>query len=181
MCCVCIRSPSNLPISSLKWNKDGTLLASSSIGDRAILIWHPDSKRVKPLKRLGPPGSLLSWSPNNEWIFAATVDRVFRVWKCHKKWTSDRWVCDGGNVQACCWSPCGRFLLFVNTADTILYRLQFVQLILMKCKSISFQMNITTQIYGCARQRACPILLASTRCEAYPRAMVKLVRLACNR
>ncbi|EDW07994.1 aladin [Drosophila mojavensis] len=145
-----LKHPSNLPISSLKWSKDGSLLASSSIGDRAILIWHPDSKRVKPLKRLGPPGSLLSWSPNNEWIFAATVDRVFRVWKCHNKWTSDRWVCDGGNVQACCWSPCSRFLLFVNTADPILYRLQFVQLILMKSKADDKEVLPVADLNACS-------------------------------
>ncbi|XP_023169470.1 aladin [Drosophila hydei] len=145
-----LKHPDNLPISSLKWNKDGTLLASSSIGDRAILIWHPDSKRMKPLKRLGPPGSLLSWSPGNEWIFAATVDRVFRVWKCHDKWTSDRWVCDGGNVQATCWSPCGRFLLFVNTADPILYRLQFVQLHLMTSKSDDREVMPVADLNACS-------------------------------
>lgn len=117
-----------MPITSLQWNNDGTQLATASIGDRAILIWQPDNGMMQPLKRLGPPGSLLKWSPGNEWIFASTVDRVFRIWKCHNQWTTDRWVCNEGNVQAACWSPCGRFLVFVSTTEPILYRLQFVQL-----------------------------------------------------
>ncbi|KAH8366365.1 hypothetical protein KR200_008245 [Drosophila serrata] len=122
------RHPSNLPITSLQWNKDGTQLATTSIGDRSIIIWQPDSALLQPLKRLGPPCSLLKWSPDNDWLFSATVDRVFRVWNCHNRWTTERWVCgNGGYVQTACWSPCGRFLLFVSSTEPILYRLQFVQ------------------------------------------------------
>ncbi|ALC48520.1 CG16892 [Drosophila busckii] len=122
------KHPGNLPISTLQWNRDGTQLATASIGECAILVWQPDNGMMQPLKRLGPPGSLLKWSPGDEWMFAATVDRVFRVWKCAEQWSTDRWVCNGGNVQTACWSPCGRFLLFVSNAEPILYRLQFVQL-----------------------------------------------------
>ncbi|XP_034490489.1 aladin [Drosophila innubila] len=130
-----LKHPANLPITTLQWNKDGTQLATASIGDSAILIWQPDNGMMQPLRRLGPPGSLLKWSPGNEWIFASTVDRVFRVWKCHDRWTTDRWVCNKGNVQAACWSPCGRFLLFASTSEPILYRLQFVKLLLGPVKS----------------------------------------------
>ncbi|XP_017030211.1 aladin [Drosophila kikkawai] len=122
------RHPASLPITSLQWNKDGTQLATTSIGDRSVIIWQTDNGLMQPLKRLGPPFSLLKWSPDNEWLFAATVDRVFRVWNCHKRWTTERWVCNGGYVQTACWSPCGRFLLFVSSAEPILYRLQFVQM-----------------------------------------------------
>jgi len=128
-------SPANLPITSLQWNKDGTQLATASIGDRSIIIWQPDNGMMQPLKRLGPPGSLLKWSPENDWLFAATVDRVFRVWNCNQQWTTERWVCGpGGHVQTACWSPCGRFLLFVSSAEPIIYRLQFVQQSLLSCK-----------------------------------------------
>ncbi|EDW81983.1 uncharacterized protein Dwil_GK25372 [Drosophila willistoni] len=121
------KHPANLPITSLQWNKNGNLLATSSIGDRSILIWEPDSGQMQVLKRLGPPGSLVKWSPDNDWLFASTVDRVFRVWNCYNEWTTERWVCgNGGTVQTACWSPCGRFLLFVSTSEPILYRLQFV-------------------------------------------------------
>ncbi|EDX02835.1 aladin [Drosophila yakuba] len=122
------KHPNNLPITSMQWNRDGTQLATASIGDRSIIIWQPDNGMMQPLKRLGPPGSLLKWSPDNDWLFAATVDRVFRVWNCHQQWTTERWVCGpGGYIQTACWSPCGRFLLFVSSAEPILYRLQFVQ------------------------------------------------------
>ncbi|KAH8300824.1 hypothetical protein KR018_005562 [Drosophila ironensis] len=122
------RHPSRLPISSLQWSKDGTLLVTSSIGDRAIIVWQPDNQAMQPLKRLGPPGCLLRWSPGNDWLFAGTVDRVFRVWHCSRQWRTERWVCaPGESVQAACWSPCGRYLLFVSSAEPILYRLQFVQ------------------------------------------------------
>ncbi|KAH8238343.1 hypothetical protein KR032_004491 [Drosophila birchii] len=122
------RHPANLPITSLQWNKDGTLLATTSIGDRSVIVWQTDNARMQALKRLGPPFSLLKWSPDNDWLFAATVDRVFRVWNCHNRGTTERWVCGkGGYVQTACWSPCGRFLLFVSSAEPILYRLQYVQ------------------------------------------------------
>ncbi|EDW26966.1 GL16498 [Drosophila persimilis] len=127
------KHPENLPITSMQWNKLGNLLATASIGDRSIIIWQPDSGLMEPLKRLGPPGSLLKWSPGNDWLFAGTVDRVFRVWNCHNHWTTERWTCgNGGHVQTACWSPCGRFLLFVSTTEPILYRLQFVQQTLLK-------------------------------------------------
>ncbi|KAH8386718.1 hypothetical protein KR093_002159 [Drosophila rubida] len=122
------RHPNNLPINTLQWQRDGALLATSSIADPNILIWQPDNGTMYPLRRIGPPGSLLKWSPDNEWLFAGSVGRVFRVWKCNESWTADRWVCNGGNVQAACWSPCGRFLLFASTAEPVLYRIQFVQL-----------------------------------------------------
>ncbi|KAH8261727.1 hypothetical protein KR044_009720 [Drosophila immigrans] len=123
-----LEHPNNLPISTLQWQSDGALLATGSIADPDILIWQPDNDSMLPLRRIGPPGSLLKWSPDNEWLFAGTVGRVFRVWKCNDHWTTDRWVCNDGNVQAACWSPCGRFLLFASTAEPILYRIQFVQL-----------------------------------------------------
>ncbi|KAH8408940.1 hypothetical protein KR009_004078 [Drosophila setifemur] len=125
--------PDNMPITSMQWNKDGTRLVTASIGDRSVLIWQPDDGRRQAVRRLGPPGSLLKWSPDNDWLFAGTVDRVFRVWSCLHHWTTERWVCSpGGHVQTACWSPCGRFLLFVNSAEPILYRLQFVRQTLVK-------------------------------------------------
>ncbi|XP_034119386.1 aladin [Drosophila albomicans] len=125
-----LKHPNKVPISTLQWSQDGTLLATGSIADPDILIWQIDNGSMLPLRRIGPPGSLLKWSPDNEWLFASTVGRVFRVWKCNERWTTDRWVCNEGNVQAACWSPCGRFLLFASTAEPILYRIEFVQLLL---------------------------------------------------
>ncbi|EDW00463.1 GH11853 [Drosophila grimshawi] len=122
------KHPSNLPISSLQWNKDGTLLATASLGDRAILIWHADDGKIQPLKRLGPPSSLLSWSPDNDHLIASTVGHVFRMWECYDRWKTERWVCNSDSVQSTCWSPCGRFLLFVATKDPILYCIRLVQL-----------------------------------------------------
>ncbi|XP_030379155.1 aladin [Scaptodrosophila lebanonensis] len=143
-----LQHPSKLPITSMQWNKNGSLLATASIGDSSILIWQPEMGIVQPLKHLGPPGSLLKWSPSNEYLFAGTVGRIFWVWHCDPTWTSERWKCNGGTVQTATWSPCGRFLLFVTTAEPILYSLQFIQQHLHQCDN---------EVMAIADLSACPL------------------------
>ncbi|XP_054731237.1 aladin [Anastrepha obliqua] len=122
---VFLKHPGHCPITSVQWSTNGTLLATASISDTDILLWDVDKMQNMPLRRVGPPCSLLKWSPNGAFLFAATVGNVFRVWSVHKKWTPERWTINTGIVQSACWSPCGNFLLFVTTGDSILYRLNF--------------------------------------------------------
>lgn len=79
------------------------------------------------LRRVGPPCSLLKWSPDSAYLFSATIGNVFRVWSTDKKWAAERWTIGAGTMQSACWSPCGTFLLFVTSEDPILYRLQFFE------------------------------------------------------
>lgn len=79
------------------------------------------------LKRVGPPCSLLKWSPDGAFLFSGTVSNVFRVWSANKKWSPERWTVAGATIQSACWSPCSTFLIFVTSEDPILYRLQFFE------------------------------------------------------
>ncbi|XP_011181672.1 aladin [Zeugodacus cucurbitae] len=122
---VFLKHPGHCPITSLQWSPSGTLLATASISDTDILIWDVDKLQNTPVRRVGSPCSLLKWSPDGAYLFSATVGSVFRVWSADKKWTPERWTIKCGVVQSACWSPCGNFLLFVTTGDSILYRLHF--------------------------------------------------------
>ncbi|XP_037826248.1 aladin [Lucilia sericata] len=124
---VFLKNPNHCPITSVQWNSDGTLLASASIGDTDVLIWNVDKMQNTALKRVGPPCSLLKWSPDGSCLFSSTVGNVFRVWSCDKKWQPERWTITTGTIQSACWSPCGGFLLFVTSEEPILYRLQFFE------------------------------------------------------
>ena len=114
----------NLPVTSIEWNPNGTLLATASMKDSSIIIWDVDKNKCEPLRKTTPPYLHLQWSLNGAYLFTSTVGGVFRVWNC-ESWNSDRWTIAAGHVQSFQWSPCARFLLFVTSEDTILYSLGF--------------------------------------------------------
>lgn len=124
---VFLNHPNHSPITSVQWNLDGTLLATSSIGDTDVIIWDVDKSNSSTLKRVGPPCSILKWSPDGSCLFSATVGNVFRVWSSEKHWEPERWTISSGNIQSACWSPCSTFLLFVTSEESTLYRLQFFE------------------------------------------------------
>ncbi|KAJ6639090.1 Aladin [Pseudolycoriella hygida] len=126
------------PIISLEWDKAGMMLASASTSDSDILIWCPDSQRNDPLKRVGPPSSLLKFSPDGERLFTSTVGSVFRVWNTHD-WLPERWTLPNGTIQSAAWSPCGGYLLFVTSEEPILYSLQFIEQQLFATASLAKQ------------------------------------------
>uniref|UniRef100_A0A1A9ZRI3 Aladin seven-bladed propeller domain-containing protein n=1 Tax=Glossina pallidipes TaxID=7398 RepID=A0A1A9ZRI3_GLOPL len=121
------------PITSVQWSTDGNLLASASIGNTDIILWHIDKMESIALKRVGPRCSLLKWSPDGSCLFSATVGNVCRVWYTERKWQPERWAISKGHIQSACWSPCADFLLFITSEESILYRLQFVEEQLFKC------------------------------------------------
>ncbi|XP_055840899.1 aladin [Episyrphus balteatus] len=124
---VFLNHPNHSPITSVQWNLDGTLLATSSIGDTDVVIWNVDKSNSSTLKRVGPPCSILKWSPDGSCLFSATVGNVFRVWSAEKHWEPERWTVANGYIQSACWSPCSSFLLFVTSDESTLYRLQFFE------------------------------------------------------
>lgn len=129
--CVAMKSqstvlPSPTPVTSVAWNPSGTLLASATIASSDILIWDVDHGTATPLKRVKPPGALVSWSPNGSTLCATTTGCVFRIWNTDR-WTVDRWTIERGTVQSVTWTPCSLFMLFVTTEEPFLYCLGFAE------------------------------------------------------
>lgn len=113
------------PVISISWSPRGDILASVAANDSKILLWDPEMDRTSSLKRPGTIGhNLLRWSPVGDKLFAATSMYVFRVWNC-VDWQADRWSVLCGRVQACCWSPNGKHLLFTTNEEPIIYLLSF--------------------------------------------------------
>ena len=115
-----------MPVTSLTWNHNGTLLATASTNDTDVLMWDVDQNRNTPLKRIGFPCALLKWSPSSQRLCATTVGNVFRVWETNT-WAPERWTIPNGAVQSAAWSPCSSYLLFVTTEESLLYSLRFVE------------------------------------------------------
>lgn len=116
------------PISSIEWNRNGSLLVSVSMNDPNAIVWDVDTNRSVPLKRIGMPCALAKFSPNNQRLFTSTVGNVFRIWKTNK-WVPERWTIPIGSqsIQSAAWSPCSNYLLFVTTNEPILYSLCFIE------------------------------------------------------
>lgn len=135
----------HFPVTSLDWSSDGKLLATASISDSDILIWDVDQNRNTPLRRIGAPCSLLLWSPDGSSVFTSTVGNVFRVWSTNQ-WTPERWTVPTGSVQSAAWSPCGGFLVFVTTDESLIYSLCFIEEQLF-ASEWTFDSNFKIQIY----------------------------------
>uniref|UniRef100_A0A1A9VZT6 Aladin seven-bladed propeller domain-containing protein n=1 Tax=Glossina brevipalpis TaxID=37001 RepID=A0A1A9VZT6_9MUSC len=123
-------------VTSIQWSVDGNILATASIRDTNILLWHVDSMRNTALKRIWPACSLLKWSPDGSRLFSATVNNVFRIWYIENKWQPERWTIQNGYIQSACWSPCSNFLLFITSEDKVLYCLHFAEEVVFKSSSI---------------------------------------------
>lgn len=135
--CITNFSGNHQPVSSVEWNRNGSLLVSVSMTDANAIVWDVDTNRSIPLKRIGLPCAICLWSPNNQRLFTSTVGGVFRVWETNK-WTPERWVVPTGSIQSAAWSPCSNHLLFVTTNEPILYSLCFIEEQLYKGKSTAF-------------------------------------------
>jgi len=84
------------PVSSVHFNRDGTLIVSSSY-DGLCRIW--DTSTGQCLKTLiegeNPPVSFVKLSPNGKFILAGTLDNTLRLWnystgKCLKTYTGHK-------------------------------------------------------------------------------------------
>ncbi|KAI9578398.1 hypothetical protein GQX74_008972 [Glossina fuscipes] len=118
---VFLKYNNHCPVISVQWNADGNILASASIHDTDILLWHIDNMQTTPLKRMGSACSLLKWSPDGSCLFNATLGNVFRFWYIENKWQPERWTLPKGYIQSACWSPSSRFLLFITSEEPLLY------------------------------------------------------------
>lgn len=84
------------PVSAVNFNRDGSLIVSSSY-DGLCRIW--DTASGQCLKTLidddNPPVSFVKFSPNGKYILAATLDNTLKLWdyskgKCLKTYTGHK-------------------------------------------------------------------------------------------
>jgi aladin len=121
---VLCRHENHFPVTSLEFNHNGNLLATSSINDASILIWDIDKNNCVALRKFSTPFLKLQFSHDGLYLFSSTITNTFRVWDC-EKFKSDRWSISGGHVQSFQFSPCAKFVLFVTSKDPVLYCLGF--------------------------------------------------------
>lgn len=104
MCVICLCAGKCLktlpahsdPVSAVNFNRDGSLIVSSSY-DGLCRIW--DTASGQCLKTLidddNPPVSFVKFSPNGKYILAATLDNTLKLWdyskcKCLKTYTGHK-------------------------------------------------------------------------------------------
>ncbi|TNN73145.1 Aladin [Liparis tanakae] len=124
-CAQVLSSPGHSPVTSIAWSPSGSLLASASPMDTAMMVWDVASESCVPLQRVGGGGvTFLSWSPDSSHVLASTPSALFRVWET-RTWTCERWPCVKGRCQSGCWSPDGSRLLFTVQGEMVIYVLTF--------------------------------------------------------
>ncbi|XP_004363437.2 hypothetical protein CAOG_03709 [Capsaspora owczarzaki ATCC 30864] len=115
--------PGHLSVLALAWSPDGRLLASGSAVDTAIVIWdmHLDGASCTPIRRYDGAGcGNLSWSPDGNYLFAATIGNAVRLWNT-RDWTCQRWVTAGGRCHTSAWLSDSSTVLFGIENDWGLY------------------------------------------------------------
>uniref|UniRef100_A0A8D3CUE0 Achalasia, adrenocortical insufficiency, alacrimia n=1 Tax=Scophthalmus maximus TaxID=52904 RepID=A0A8D3CUE0_SCOMX len=129
-CAQVLSHPGHSPVTSIAWSPSGSLLASASPMDTAVMVWDVAAESCVPLQRVGGGGvTFLSWSPDGSHVLAPTPSALFRVWET-RMWTCERWPCVKGRCQSGCWSPDGSRLLFTVQGETVIYALTFTDSIL---------------------------------------------------
>ncbi|KAF0035772.1 hypothetical protein F2P81_011084 [Scophthalmus maximus] len=124
-CAQVLSHPGHSPVTSIAWSPSGSLLASASPMDTAVMVWDVAAESCVPLQRVGGGGvTFLSWSPDGSHVLAPTPSALFRVWET-RMWTCERWPCVKGRCQSGCWSPDGSRLLFTVQGETVIYALTF--------------------------------------------------------
>ncbi|XP_077594204.1 aladin [Stigmatopora nigra] len=124
-CAQVLSHPGHSPVTSIAWSPNGTLLASASPMDTAMMLWDVAAEICVPLQRVGGGGvTFLSWSTDGSHLLASTPSALFRVWET-RMWTCERWPCDKGRCQSGCWSPDGSRLLFTVQREPVIYALTF--------------------------------------------------------
>ncbi|XP_031565587.1 F-box-like/WD repeat-containing protein TBL1X [Actinia tenebrosa] len=72
----------NLDVTSLEWNCDGTYLASGSY-DGCARIWNPEGQLIATLKEHKAPLFAIKWNKKGNYLVSAGVDKACIVWEAN--------------------------------------------------------------------------------------------------
>ncbi|KAI8373708.1 WD40-repeat-containing domain protein [Blakeslea trispora] len=101
-------------ISAIAWdNTPGHhALAVGSANSNAVVVFDLLLQRTNVLKRYGHGTLLLRWSPDGDWLYATDKSTISRMWDT-KTWKYKSIHNPSGlYVQAACWAPDNRCLIF---------------------------------------------------------------------
>lgn len=116
---VLLKQRNHAPVTSVEWNRVGSLLVSCSPNDSNMIIWNVEKEKSVQLKRIGGGGLCFSkWSLTDDNLFAATCRTVFRLWETGvgEPWSCEKWSVPSSRVAAACFGP--ETLLFTTTDDS---------------------------------------------------------------
>lgn len=117
--------PGHAPITSLSWSNHGNYLVSASPANSSLIVWDiPVGVSTRVQRSKGGGLTHVSWSPDGQKVFAASVESVFRVWET-QNWTCEKWTNFNGRCKTSCWSKNGDILLFALEGDPALYYISF--------------------------------------------------------
>ncbi|CAK0756530.1 hypothetical protein CVIRNUC_002463 [Coccomyxa viridis] len=116
------------PVISLAWHPNGSLLAAAVRNTPGFTMFDVSSGLSTPVAAGLTPASLLSWSPNGEYVLEGSIDGSFRIWECHK-WTDAAWASQGSMRPLCgaAWAPDSKAVLVANKGSRQLVALYFTQ------------------------------------------------------
>ncbi|XP_030382195.1 aladin [Scaptodrosophila lebanonensis] len=112
-------------VTSVQWNRDGSILASAALGTAYILLWDPDDGSC--LNSLPFPNNcntgyrILRYSPRYTWIFCAAQGVGASMWHIGSNEWRLQEIRVKGSVQSAAWSACGSFLFLSMKDSTRLY------------------------------------------------------------
>jgi WD40 repeat protein len=95
--------PNQAPVNALSWCPKGQYLATGSVSSGEVVIWDTASGAPTPLFEVLAAGIVqLCWSPNGDYLMAASAGGSVRVWEAYR-WSSDKWVDFPSFAQSVAW------------------------------------------------------------------------------
>ncbi|KZV48770.1 aladin-like [Dorcoceras hygrometricum] len=119
-----LRSRDNEQISALAWSPNGRYLASAAFENSSFTIWDVAQGLGTPIRRGLGGISVLTWSPCDDYFFAAKFDGTFYLWETNT-WTSEPWSSKNGFVTGATWDPDGRMILLSFSESSTLGSIHF--------------------------------------------------------
>jgi aladin len=121
-----LKYPGHAPVNCLAWSPCENLLAAGSVSSHRVVVWDTALDQPIPLNEitLGAGITMLKWSPNGHYLFAATTKSTFHVWET-KTWRCEKWSNLKTYVQTAAWSSDSRYLAIAASGDSSIHFIEF--------------------------------------------------------